>query len=308
MFKTRRRTAIAITTLATAVSTLALAIPAEAVVPATPIWPTAGRVPIGCNDSVPISGVASAWLYTFTDAGSPTISTPRISAGASPVTIVPPAGTALTLSAQIDERCSGTQVALLYYARNRVIQNAVVLANTTSDAFSSRWAISLGTLQPDNAVGAWTAPSAFTLRRYDTFTLDQDFKISTTPSSTSASATNITGPWALTKSYVLRAMTLSNSLSGTKVAKGKTVKATAVLKMATNAGYVADASDKVVVQTKVGSGKWVSNATLTTTASGVVTYSFVLSTTTSVRFVHAQVLSGKFTSSIISAVKTVTKA
>jgi len=144
-------------------------------------------------------------------------------------------------------------------------------------------------------------------RRYDSFTLDGDFKVVGTPVDSATASIFSVGPWSATRFYALRATTLSNALSATKLKKGKTVKATAQLKMATNAGYVADAGARVVVQTKVGKGKWVTNATLTANASGVVTYAFVLSATTQVRFVHNRVLSGNFTNGAVSAIKTVTR-
>jgi hypothetical protein len=45
-------------------------------------------------------------------------------------------------------------------------------------------------------------------------------------------------PNLLQKFFVLRATTLSSAVSAAKVAKGKTAKATAVFKYATNAGFV----------------------------------------------------------------------
>jgi len=213
----------------------------------------------------------------------------------------------LNLYLKGSEPCSGIALLGGYFARNRVIISALPFTNTTANAFSSWWTYNIPNIKPDDAAGVWTLPYAVVERRYDSFVLDQDFKIVGSPTAT-ATSIGTTGAWANKPSYVLRAMTLSNALSAAKIAKGKTVKATAVLKMATNTGYVADASDKVVVQTKVGTGKWISNATLTTNASGVATYSFVLTATTQVRFVHARVLSGKFTNAVISAIKTVTRA
>lgn len=118
--------------------------------------------------------------------------------------------------------------------------------------------------------------------------------------------TTIFGSFVTQKFYLLRATTLTNTLSATKVTKGKTVKATAVFKYATNVGYVGYESAKVKVQTKIGTGAWVTNATLTTSSAGIVSYSFVVSKATSVRFVAATVLSGKFTNAATSAIKTVT--
>ncbi len=306
MLTSRRRVAFGITATASVVSMLALAVPAQALT--TPAWPTAGRVPTGCTAPISVSGTASNWSYIYTDTTTPTFSDVLVSAGATNVTVVPPAGAAVTVSAKINNACGGVGLAAANVSLNGTIITGGTLVNTTTDAFSSWWTLNLGTLPPDTAVGVWRIPIGIVARRYDTFALDKTFTLLGIPVATSSSGSPIVGAWALKPSYYLRAMTLSNALSAAKVKKGKTVKATAVLKMATNAGYVADAGDKVVVQTKVGAGKWTSHATLTTNASGVVSYSFVLTATTQVRFLHSRVLSGKFTNAVLSAIKTVTKA
>jgi hypothetical protein len=287
---------------------LALAVPAQAVVPATPSWPTAGRAPVGCDPSVGLGGPDDAhWQYTYTDPGQPVITDTMVSGNSTNVTVLPPAGAAVRFAVKASEPCSGVQATGAFLSRNRVLITSVSLTNTTADAFSSWWAWTAPNVQPDSAVGVWTVPYVMVERRYDSFVLDQDFTIVGVPS-LSVTTMGTAGAWAKKPFYLLRAMTLSNSLSAVKIAKGRTVKATAVLKMATNAGYVVDASDKVVVQTKVGTGTWTSHATLTTNASGVVSYSFVLTATTQVRFLHTRVLSGKYTNAVTSAIKTVTKA
>jgi hypothetical protein len=307
MSTTRRRIALGITAAASVASMLALAVPAQAVTPVAPVWPTVGRVPTGCDPGVTFGIIGpSSWHFGYTDSGQPVVNDVRVSANATNLTVVPPAGVILNYSVNVSEPCSGVVQVASYIARNKTVVALAAYTNTTANAFSSWWSLSAGNKLPDDAVGVWTVPLAGVARRYDTFTLDQDFKVVGSPVAGSASRT-ITGAWATKPSYVVRAMTLSNTLSAAKVKKGKTVKATAVLKMATNSGYLADASDKVVVQTKVGAGKWVSHATLTTNASGVVSYSFVLTATTQVRFVHNKVLSGKFTNAVTSAIKTVTK-
>jgi hypothetical protein len=156
---------------------------------------------------------------------------------------------------------------------------------------------------PDN-VGKWVIPTVNVSQRYSSFVLKDDWSL-VTSTAFAGTPTTVTGAWSTKAFYFLRATTLSNALSATKLKKGKTVKATAQLKMATTAGFVNDAGAKVAVQTKVGTGKWVTKATLTANASGVVTYSFVLAATTSVRFVHATTHSGNFTNGIISAIKVV---
>jgi hypothetical protein len=179
-------------------------------------------------------------------------------------------------------------------------------APATTNVFDGIWS-DPETASPDGA-GLYKIAIVGIYRRYDTVLLRSDFTVVGTPADSSASGQLVVGPWATKSLYILRATTITNTLSAAKVKKGKTVKATAVLKRATNAGYVADNGGKVAVQTKVGAGKWVTNATLTANASGVVTYSFVLTATTQVRFVHPRTLSGNFTDTKTSVIKTVTKA
>jgi hypothetical protein len=306
MLKTRRGAASGITAAASALAMLALAVPAQAL--PTPAWPTAGRIPTGCTAPITISGSPSDWHYEYTDTTVPTFSDVLVGAGPSNITVVPPTGAVVKVSAKVNDTCGGVGFAGVDIALNGTIITGASLGPATTDAFSSWWTASIGTLPPDGAVGVWTLPIGIVSRRYDSFVLDKAFKVVGIPVATATPNTAIVGAWALKPSYYVRAMTLSNTLSAAKVRKGKTVKATAVLKMATNVGYMADASDKVIVQTKVGAGKWVSNATLTTNASGVVSYSFVLAATTQVRFVHNRVLRGKYTNAVTSAIKTVTKA
>jgi hypothetical protein len=306
MLKTRRGAASGITAATSALAMLALAVPAQAI--PTPAWPTAGRIPTGCTAPITISGSPSDWHYEYTDTTVPTISDVLVGAGASSITVVPPTGAAVKVSAKVNDACGGVGFAGVNISLNGTIITGASLGPTTTDAFSGWWTMNVGTLPPDDAVGIWKLPIGIVARRYDGFVLDKAFKVVGIPVATATSNAAIVGAWALKPFYYVRAMTLSNTLSATKIAKGKTVKATAILKMATNTGYVPDASDKVVVQTKVGTGKWISNATVTTNASGVATYSFVLTATTQVRFVHNRVLSGKFTNAVTSAIKTVTKA
>lgn len=310
MIKTRRRVALGIAAAASAASMLLVASPAQAV--PLPAWPAGGYVPTGCTATgADLSPVIKYW---FTDPGLPTVPSVHIGSGTSNITVLPPAGAAMTLTMPVVERCSGVGSAYAWTSHNGVFAGSGALLPPATNAFAGVWSQGLGALQgspgairPDTGVGYYQVITASAMRRYDSFMLDANFVLTGTPVSGTGSGFT-TGPWIATKFFALRAMTLSNALSATKVAKGKTVKATAVLKMATNAGYVADASDKVVVQTKVGTGKWISNATLTTNASGVVSYSFVLSATTQVRFIHLRVLSGKYTNAVTSVIKTVTKA
>jgi hypothetical protein len=309
MLKTRRRVTIGITAAATIASTALLASP----VAAAPLpWPTAGRVPIGCTYNG--AALAPNIAYFITDPGQPSIPAVHIGSTSSNITVLPPAGAAINVQATAVEKCSGVSSVTLWLSHNGAFNGSGSLLAPASDAFSGTWSQNLPVLQgsaagvtrPDAGVGYYQVILGSSGRRYDSFQLDANYKITGSPTAASATVYNAAS-WSLTKFYALRATTLSNALSATRLKKGKTVKATAQLKMATNAGYVADAGAKVYVQTKVGTGKWVTNAALTTNASGVVSYSFVLAATTQVRFIHNKVLSGKFTNTAVSAIKVVTK-
>jgi hypothetical protein len=158
-------------------------------------------------------------------------------------------------------------------------------------------------MAPDSA-GVYRIVAIVVLRRYDTLTLNQDFLYvsSTVPSA----STVIAGPSPQKNYFVLRQTTLATSQSATKVKKGKTVKVTGLLKYATNAGYVPDNGERVLAQTRIGTGKWVTRATLTTTSTGAVAYYLAPLRTTQVRFVLANVYSGRYTAAAISATRTVT--
>ena len=309
MFKPRRRAAIGITAAITIASAAVLAGP----VAAAPLpWPATGRAPIGCTPNG--AALTPNIVNFFIDPLQPTVTSVHIGSTSSNVSVLPPAGANLNVQATAVEQCSGVASVIVWFSHNGVFNGSGSLLAPTTDAFSGTWTENMSVLQgaaagptrPDAGVGYYQMILSAAGRRYDSFGIDRDLKLTGTPVAGSTTPYSY-GAWAATKFYVLRATTLSNALSATKLAKGKTVKATAQLKMATNAGYVADAGAKVAVQTKVGSGKWVTNATLTANASGVVTYSFVLAGTTSVRFIHATTKSGNFTNGVISPVKVVTK-
>jgi len=302
MHKTQRRAALGITALATVASTIALAVPAQAVTPS--IWPTSGHIPVGvgCLATSVVPDPDGVLQTTFTDSGNPTISDVNFSGGT--VVKAVPAGTAYKLNVVASEPCSGIKTLTPVSVHNGTWANHSPAATTEAAAFSGVWA-EANVAHPDDA-GLYKFTIAGASRRYDSFVLRADFTVVGTPV-TGTGFQLVVGPWATKSLYILRATTLTNALSAASATKGKTIKATAVIKRATNAGYVADASAKVAVQTKVGTGKWVTNATLTANASGVVTYSFVLSATTQVRFVHGRTLSGNFTEAVISPIKVVKK-
>ncbi len=304
MLKPRRRAALVVTAAATIASTVALALPAQAVT--MPIWPSTGYIPTGCDTNITWTPTSpTAWTFNYTDSGTPHVTGVHIGTGAGSTSVVAPSGASLITQVFSTETCSGVANVILGLEYNGAVLIQTPTTPATTDAFHATSTYAMP-VKPDNA-GYYQVFATRVYRRYDAFTIDQDFRLTASTASVTSGIIDA-GPWMAQKFYVLRATTLSNALSAAKVKKGKTVKATAQLKYATNTGYVVDAGDKVVVQTKVGTGKWVSNATLTTNSSGVVSYTFVLSATTQVRFIHNAVLSGKFTTGVASAIRTVKRA
>ncbi len=298
MLTARIPRAFGLTAVVTALSTVALAVPAQAVTP--PVWPTAGHIPTGANCAISTSlGNPPNFDMRWTDTSTPTVSNVFLNGGTT--LVLPPAGGTMTYSARVLAPCSGAGFVVLIPIKNEGGYTIQPAASVTGDVFGGLWSASIPATISD--IGVYRVGEAYVSRRYDTFITRSDF---TYLSSVVASqGTYVAGPWSLTKLYVLRATTLSNALSASAVKRGKTVKATAKLTMASATGYVSAPGARVSVQTKVGKRKWVTNATLTANASGVVTYSFVLSATTSVRFVHATTRSGNFTNGATSVTKVV---
>jgi len=301
MLKSRRRVALGISAAASVASMIALATPAQAISP--PLWPAAGRIPSGCA-STTVSLGATDYQYTFTDTADPAIL--DLSFGGKTTIVVPPAGVTSDLRVRVRDLCSGTLGVVIGLKRNGApIILSESLPNAPANVFDGWWAEAPATYRPSDS-GYYTVPWGGTTHRWDSFLLDGDFKLVSKVDNSSGPNGAQVGAWSLKRIYVLNATTLTPSAPAS-VRKGRIAKATAVLKYATNAGYVADAGAKVSVQTKVGTGKWLTNATLTTNASGVASYSFVVNATTSVRFIHVTTLSGKYTNGAISAIKVVKK-
>jgi hypothetical protein len=304
MLKSRRRVAIALTAAASAaVTTLSLAAPAQAVT--VPAWPTAGYVPVltpTCQLGTVGNDVTHLFNAPFTDTTTPTIAKVLINSGTALV-VAPGAPTSFKFRAQAVETCGGVGAVRSAVKHNGAYSFADMTPETTN-AFSGTWSAASAVL-PSGA-GLYQFNIALVSRRYDTFNLGSDFElISSTPYAGTLQYT--VGAFSSTKLYVLSKSTLAAATSAAKVKKGKTVKATAQLKYAGDSAYLANNGGKVVVQTKVGSGRWVSNATLTANASGVVSYTFVVNATTSVRFIHGRTISGRFTETVVSPIKVVTK-
>jgi hypothetical protein len=296
----RRRIALGLTAGASVGAFLLGAGPVNAVTP--PDWPTAGRLPLGCDPGVIYTNTtATTWTYEFTDSSVPTISGPRVSTGAGTVGVLAPGGSNVYAYASISDSCSGVGGAIVDYARNGSMVSGSFLAPASTDSFAGTWSAFLGKWTPDKA-GVYTVPVAAVVRRYDSITLDQNFRL---VSKVNASGiVTVVGPWATAKSYLLRQTTLS-IVAPTSVKRGKQATISGVLKYAINTGLVADNGEKVAVQTRVGTGAWKTVATVTANTAGAFSAKVTLSKTTQVRLVHNAVLSGRYTAAATSATKTV---
>ncbi len=302
MFRHHRRLVLGAVVVA-ASSVLLSTSPAGAVT--IPDWPSAGRMPVGCASlSVDAGPDPSGLSFLYTDAGTPTVTYAGLSTGTR-FTVVGTTPKQVAWMVKTSEQCSGT-IGVEVEGR-RVGGPALSLGSfgaTGGDAFTTTWTTSTLSVTSDDA-SAFTIPFVYTARRYDSFTLDGEFTLISKTDSTLSSAALLQGPWSNTPQYILRATTLTSAVSKTSVKKGAKVTATGVLTYAKPGAWAADNGEKVVVQVRVGSGAWVTKATLTASSTGKVSYTFAPTKTSSVRFLHAQVLSGRFTAAATSPVRTV---
>ena len=280
------------------------AVPALAVTVAA--WPTGGYVPTSCVPSS-VVGASDGLQMTYTDTQQPTITGWTLN-NSKTVVVVGPTGVTGTLRATAVEGCSGVgfvDQVFGYRTPGGVTTFDESFATPSStDAFAGTWDVNLGPILPSDS-GTYTVPLAAVARRYDSFVLDQNFQVVGTPVDTLADPAFSTGAWSTQKVYVLRQSTLTATQSATTVASGTTVSFLANLKYATDGSTANNVGGQVVVQTKVGTGAWTTRATLAANGSGNVSWSFAPTTKTYVRFVHNQTTSGVFTSTVVSATKTV---
>ena len=303
MLRNRRSAATAITALAAAASTIALAVPAQAAI--LPEWPTAGHVPTGATCAITSLTAGTLYTNTYADSGTPVVSDVAIGGGTS--VVVPPAGTAYRLTVKVSEPCSGTGYAEAVWLHNGRYDTPQLQPDTTN-AFSGPWSVRLHASPAD--VGRYRVSEFLGTRRYDSFSLDPFFAMVGSPVLHPTPLNGGTwdysvGAWSVKDMYLLAATTMTSAVSAARVARGRSVRASAVLRYASGSTYVLDKGEKVVVQTRVGSGRWVTRASLVTNSSGAVAYSFVVNATTSVRFIHPTTHTGKFTNTATSPARTV---
>jgi hypothetical protein len=303
MLSSRRRVALHSTAAVAALAAVALTTPAQAVT--APNWIT-GTVPVlspTCTLDNTFDDPTHLLNAQYTDSSVPAFTDVWLNSG-NVVVLAPGAPTSYKFRVRAVDQCSGVglvQSALKY----RGSLHFSLLAPETTNVLTGTWSTTL-TASPSDA-GLVTNPLGITTRRYDQFHLGSDFELISKTDHVGGFLYTV-GPWSTKRMYFLDKSTITNTLSATKVAKGKTVKASAVLSYAGNAAYLPNAGGTVLVQTKVGTGRWLTNATLVANAAGAVSYSFVLTNTTAVRFIHPRSLAGRFTEAVTSPIKVVAKA
>lgn len=301
MHVTRRRLSISFAATSGVVVLALAAAPAGAAAP--PSWPSGGKVPVGCA-TVATIGSGSASQFAFTDASVPTVSSAGVQfAGGKRVLVVPPTGASAVFELTVVNGCSGVGNVAAAVIRPDGTGGAGPFGPATTDAFAGRWQSIPAVATPANA-GPFLFPTVDVRRRYDSFVLNSSFGYVSSVAAAGA-ASRVVGPWSTKPVYILRATTLTSAVSKAKVARGKKVTVSGVLKVADVGGYVAYPGATVVVQTKVGTSAWKSRTTLTANGTGAVSWSVKILKKTQLRLVTAQVLASPYTAASTSATRTV---
>jgi len=300
--KSRLRTPSRLGMLALGAALVAVAAsPASATVLAD--WPSGGTIPTACPPTS-YTPTASGFTMGFTDAVTPQITAWDINGKPSQL-IVPPTGVQAKFQLHVTQLCSGVgsaSIVVRYTNGGTPTFTTKALTAQGVDAFNSVYGV-VQAMTPDSA-GRYTVPIAQVGRRYDSFVLDQDYKLVSKVATVSTPSYQL-GTWASQTVMVLRATTLTATQTATRVAKGTKVTFSSTLTYATPTGYVVYPGATVLVQTKTGTGSWLTKATLTSNASGVVSYAINPTAQTQVRFTHPGTSTGKFTAAITSAIKSV---
>lgn len=302
-----RRLALAATALlgsaALAVST---AVPAGAV--SISDW-TTGYVPQGAGCTVTAGTyVAPDLQLTYADTVVPSVVGWGINGKTTYALLVPGLQT-LTFSARVKQGCGGLQGSgggLFLRITNGPTSNIFPfnMASTTTNPFDQTFANSF--TGDASYAGMYQVPAAVFQKRFDTFTLNStDFSYVSSTADTSDAPT-LTGPWSTQRTYLLLKTTVSTSASRSTVPAGGNVTFRATLKKAGLAAYVPAAGSKVVLQTRVGTGSWVTRATRTASATGAVSFTFAPSRTMSWRWVHVGEKTSLYTAPVTSTVKRIT--
>jgi len=297
--RTRLGLGAGLATVTVAASLVVLAVPATAATP--PPWDT-GTTPTTsptCTISTITSDPTHLYLTGYADTGVPTITDVQLGHGSTYV--IGPGTTQVPVRVFGTETCGGVGDLRVALTRDTTVYISVTgMAFETTDAFHATMVKNVAVTT--SSAGLYHAPFGYVLTRYSTFQLGVDFAL---VASAAGAGAYVSGPWSSKKLYLLLKTNLSAAASKTSVKKGRSVTFSTVLTKASGSTYANAAGETVVFQTRIGTKKWVTRATRTTTSAGAASYSFAPTSTMTWRWVHANRLTGSHTASSVSAVKTI---
>jgi hypothetical protein len=277
-----------------------LAVPATAVT--LPAWDTdtTPTTSSTCTITTLASDVTHGYVRTYADSGLPTVTAVEFGHGSTYV--LAPGTTQIPVRALATETCSGVSDIRIALTRDTSVYLPFTsMAFDTTDAFHA--SVSEPVALTTTYAGIYRASFGYVVRRYDTFQLGVDFAL--VSSTVGSGGTFVSGPWSSKKLYLLLETTLTAAASRASVKKGRSVTFSTVLKKASGASYANAAGEKVLFQTRIGKGKWVTRTTRTTSSTGAASYSFKPTVKMTWRWVHANVLTGTYTAASVSAVKSI---
>jgi len=268
-----------------------LAVPAPAGAVVAPIWPEAGHTP-KCDSVSALSGPPGAqYVLIYEDTTGPTMGPVTFAKGATRV-VVAPTGTKLTFQARVKDSCSGVTGAQAYGRLNGALTGGIpLLPKVNNGQYFDVTAKKTFAADPTYS-GAWTFHLAQVYDRFSEFVLDQDHKWYP-----GGETNNTTGYWSEPGGgtlYVLSKTRSTLSTSKSRVGAGAKVTVRGSVDIATPGTYADYAGGKVKLQAKVGSGKWKTLTTKTTSGTGAVSASVKVGRTTSYRWSVVEKHSGLF--------------
>jgi hypothetical protein len=293
------------------VSAFALASPAQALVP--PDWPAAGFLPTGCTLVVPSGPDLAFTDWTVPQLRSLTWLRNGVPVG-SDLVLGPSPVSGIGIGGRVTSGCSGSGMATSPTVRTggtlwlRMTtasppQALALTRSTTTSAWDTVWyAPSPG---PVTLEGAGYSLSAFmwvSAARYGTFTLDYSGRL---VGSAAPPPLAYVIPTVAQKLRVLRATTTSLATSATSVPRGRSVRATAAVRVAVTGRYVGTSGLRVVLQRRYGTNAWRTVASALTNRSGAAAFSVPVVRTAAFRAVLAPGTLAAMLAPSASAVKVV---
>jgi hypothetical protein len=271
---------------------VALAVPAPAGAIVAPIWPAAGYLPKCDSVSATSAPPPAQYILVYEDTTGPTVGPVTFARGATRA-VVGPNGTPLTFRARMKDSCSGVAGASAVGRLNGAFVGSVTLLPDVNNGryFDVTVTSAPQTLGPASA-GAWTFNLVQVVDRFSEFVLDQDHKWY--PGGETASTNTYWREPSGGTLYVLKKTRSTISTSKSRVRAGAKVTVKGSVDIATPGTYADYAAGKVKLQAKIGSGKWKTLATKTTSGTGAVSASVKVSRTTAYRWSVVEKHSGLF--------------